>query len=242
MMVARSDGRRTGMARIALGVLAVLMAVLASACSTRGGDIPYAPAGFVAPDPLAGKLPKLPTLLGPGDVIEVKVYRVEDLSGEQLIDEAGRVKVPLIGAVTAVGKTTEQLGADIASALGARYLQNPDVQVLLKTPATRTVTVDGSVVQPGIYPVAGEISLLQAVAMARGPSPTANSRRVAVFRVVNGQRMAAAFDLKSIRDGEMADPVIYPDDIVVIDGSAISETWSLLVQALPIAALFQPFN
>lgn len=242
MMVASSASRRTGMNRIALGLLSLVLAVMSSACSTRGGDIAYDPPGFAAPDPLAGKLPRLPTLLGPGDVINVKVYRVDNLSGEQTVDEAGRVKVPLIGAVSASGKTTEELGSEIASALGARYLQNPDVQVFLKTPATRVITVDGSVSQPGIYPVAGEISLLQAIALARGPNTTANTRRVVVFRIVDGQRMAAAFDIKSIRAGEMADPKIYPDDIIVVDGSAISQTWQVLVQALPLVALFQPFR
>lgn len=242
MMVASLGSRRTGMNRIALGILSLALAMMTSACATRGGDIAYDPAGFVAPDPLAGKLPRLPTLLGPGDVLNVKVYRVDSLSGEQMVDEAGLIKVPLIGAVSASGKTTAELGGEIASALGARYLQNPDVQVFLKTPATRVITVDGSVNQPGLYPIGGEISLLQAVALARGPTNTANTRRVVVFRIIDGQRMAAAFDIKSIRAGEMADPKIYPDDIIVVDGSAISETWQVLVQALPIIALFQPFR
>lgn len=218
------------------------LAVLTAACAGRGGDIPYDPPSFTAPDPLAGKLPTLPAVLGPGDVVDVRVYRVENLSGEQTIDAAGRIKVPLIGAVAAAGKTTDEVGGEIASALGARYLQQPDVQVLLKSQAARMITVDGSVNQPGLYPVTGELSLLQTIAMARGTAQGANLRRVVVFRTIEGQRMAASFDLKSIRNGEMADPVVYADDIVVVDGSSLSATWTLLIQTLPIVALFQPLR
>ncbi|WP_088307261.1 polysaccharide biosynthesis/export family protein [Novosphingobium sp. B 225] len=221
---------------------AILLALALAACATRGGDIPYDPAGFVAPDPLADKIPKLPPVLAPGDVITIKVYNVESLSGDQAIDVAGRIKVPLIGNVAAAGKTTDQLGQEVAAALGERYLQAPDVQVLLKAPMLRVVTVDGSVSQPGLYPVAGQTSLLQTIAMARGTADGANTHRVVVFRTIKGQRMAASFDLNSIRDGKMADPAIYPDDIVVVDGSALSSTWKLLLQSLPVVALFRPFG
>lgn len=243
MMLASFSCRfHTVLGRLGLGLLSLLLAVLVSACAGRGGNVAYDPPGFVAPDPLAGKLPQLPTVLGPGDVIEVKVFRVDNMSGAQTIDASGRIKVPLIGAVTAAGKTADQLEQEIASVLGAQYLQDPDVQVLLKTPVTRLVTVDGSVVQPGLYPVTGELSLLQTIALARGTAQGANIHRVVVFRMINGQRMAAGFDLKSIRHGEMADPKIYADDIVVVDGSSLTATWTLLIQTLPIVALFQPFR
>ncbi|MCL9999646.1 MAG: polysaccharide export protein [Erythrobacter sp.] len=242
MRGAFSDYARAAMDRFCRIVSAALLAVVLAACAGRGGDIPYDPPGFTAPDPLANKLPQLPTVLGPGDVIEVKVYRVADLSGEQVVDNTGRIKVPLIGALVAAGKTADQLETDIASALGARYLQSPDVQVMLKTPVARLITVDGSVVQPGLYPVTGQVSLLQTIAMARGTAQGANPHRVVVFRTIEGQRMAASFDIESIRDGKMDDPAIYPDDIVVVDGSSLSATWTLLIQTLPLVALFQPFR
>lgn len=228
-----------GLCRLAL---IVGLALIAAACSTRGGNIPYDPPGFTAPDPLADKIPQLPPVLAPGDVITIKVYKVDNLSGDQALDLAGRIKVPLIGTLAAAGKTPDQLETEIAAALGARYLQSPDVQVLLKTPMMRTITVDGSVTQPGMYPVSGETSLMQTIAMARGTAEGANKHRVVVFRTIKGQRMAASFDLDSIRDGKMADPAIYPDDIVVVDGSQLSATWKLVLQSLPFVALFRPFG
>lgn len=242
MRGAFSDRARAAMSRFCRLAAALLLAAGLAACAGRGGDIPYDPPGFTAPDPLANRVPQLPTVLGPGDVIEVKVYRVADLSGEQVVDNTGRIKVPLIGALAAAGKTTDQLESDIAAGLGARYLQNPDVQVMLKSPVARLVTVDGSVSQPGLYPVTGRISLLQTIAMARGTAQGANPHRVVVFRMIDGQRMAASFDLESIREGKMDDPAIYPDDIVVVDGSSLAATWTLLIQTLPLVALFQPFR
>ncbi len=203
MTVAFSDSGSARFGRFGRAFACLLLAMLITACAGRGGDIAYDPPGFTAPDPLANKLPQLPTVLGPGDLIDIRVYRVDSLSGEQVIDDTGRIKVPLIGAVNAAGKTTDALGSDIAAALGARYLQNPDVQVLLKAPVARLVTVDGSVMQPGLYPVAGRISLMQTIAMARGTAQGANPNRVVVFRTIGGQRMAASFDLESIRDGKM---------------------------------------
>lgn len=242
MRGAFSNHARAMMLRFRRIAAAALLAVVLTACAGRGGDIPYDPPGFTAPDPLANKLPQLPTVLGPGDVIDVKVYRVADLSGEQVVDNTGRIKVPLIGALVAAGKTADQLETDIAAALGARYLQNPDVLVILKTPVARLVTVDGSVAQPGLYPVTGELSLIRTIAMARGTSQDANPNRVVVFRIIDGQRMAASFDLESIREGKMDDPAIYPEDIVVVDGSSLAATWTVLIQTLPLVALFQPFR
>ncbi len=222
--------------------LAILLGLTLTACGGRGGDIAYDPPGFGAPDPLENKLPQLPPVLAPGDVLTIKVYRVDSLTGDQAIDPAGRIKLPLIGTLQAAGKTTDQLGAEIARGLGERYLQSPDVQVLLKTPMLRTVTVDGSVAQPGLYPLATQTTLIQTIAMARGTSEGANPRRIVVFRTIQGQRMAASFDLESIREGKMADPPIYPDDIVVVDGSSLTATWKLVLQSLPIVALFRPFG
>ena len=77
--------------------------------------------------------------------------------------------------------------------------------------------------------------------MARGTDENSNPRRVAIFRTVGGQRMAAAFDLTSIRRGENPDPQVYAGDIVVVDGSRANSTFSKIVAALPLVAIFRPF-
>jgi polysaccharide export outer membrane protein len=62
-----------------------------------------------------------------------------------------------------------------------------------------------------------------------------------VFRQINGQRNAAALDLTSIRDGVDPDPIIYANDIVVVDGKEISPTWMAVLQTVPLISLFTRF-
>ena len=138
------------------------------------------------------------------------------------------------------GASKEQ-AAEIKKKLGDKYMNDPQVQVAVKSASSARITVDGSVVQPGIYPVQGKTSLIQAIAMAKGTTDDANPHRVVIFRQINGQRQAAAFDLKSIRRGEMADTEVFGDDIIVVDGSASKSTFKTIVSTVPLLSLFRPF-
>ena len=220
-------------------VLVAALALMLSACAaTRGGSIPYNQAGFGAPD-----APRVAAVddaykLAPLDTITVTVFQVPDLTRDYAIDQSGRLTMPLVGRVEAVGLSTGELGTLIATKLNEKYLRNPNVTVALKESASRVVTVDGSVRQPGIYPAVGSLSLIQVVALARGTDDFANPRRVAIFRTIGGKRMAAAFDLTSIRRGEMQDPSIYPGDTVVVDGSGVKKAQRDILQSLPLASIF----
>jgi polysaccharide export outer membrane protein len=101
------------------------------------------------------------------------------------------------------------------------------------------VTVDGAVQNAGQFPVAGQMTLIQAVALAKGTREDANSRRVAVFRMIDGKRAAAAFDLTAIRRGEADDPRIYAGDIIVVDGSSIKAAQKQFFQTVPMLSLFR---
>jgi polysaccharide export outer membrane protein len=142
--------------------------------------------------------------------------------------------------VNAANLTTAELDAKLTELLGQKYFQNPDVSVAIKDSSAHVVTLDGAVQQPGRYPVAGPITLMQAVATARGTTPDANSRRVAIFRTIDGQRQAAAFDLTDIRRGQAKDPQVYAGDIIIVDGSRIKEIQRQLLQTVPLLGYFRP--
>ena len=220
--------------------IATALLLLAGCADTRGGPIPY-DRPLAAPDE-----PRIVALesnykIAPMDQLGIKVFKSEDLSGDYEVDLAGRISLPLIGEVEAANLTTAQLDEKLTSKLGEKYLQNPDVAVSIKKSTARVVTVDGAVRESGSFPVAGPMTLIQAVALAKGPTEEANPRRVAVFRTVDGQRQAAAFDLTAIRRGQAADPKIFPGDIIVVDGSGIKAFQKQILQNLPLFSIFRPF-
>lgn len=222
----------------------ILSLVLVSGCNaTRGGPIAYeVPPNFERPDAPRAATFGADYRIATGDTLAVTVYQVEPLSKDYVVDLAGNIGFPLIGDVQAVGRTTSELRQDIATRLGARYLRNPDVTVSIKESTSNNVTVEGGVRRPGLFPVTGPMTLIQSIALAGGVDPQqGNARRLAIFRRIEGQRMAAAFDLVSIRRGEMPDPEIFPGDIVVVESNRSRSLFQDIMQSLPLIALFRPF-
>ncbi|HEX5257634.1 MAG TPA: polysaccharide biosynthesis/export family protein [Sphingomicrobium sp.] len=226
--------------RPVLAVVATAAIAVTAGCDTRGGSIPYDRA-LAAPD--EQKFQTLPEdyRIAPMDMLTIKVFKADDLSGDYSVDLAGHISMPLVGQVEAANLTTDQLDEKLTQLLGAKYFEHPDVSVAIKQSTAHVVTVDGAVTQSGQYPVAGPVTLIQAVALAHGTTEDANAHRVAVFRTISGQRQAAAFDLTSIRRGEAPDPQIYPGDIVVVDGSKIKEAEKQIFATVPLLGIFRPF-
>jgi polysaccharide biosynthesis/export protein len=216
-------------------------AVAVAACATRGGNVPYEPKGFEAPDVQGQAVENMSRPIGALDLIKIAVFQVDSLSGEYKVDPNGMIDYPLLGQVQAQGRTTDQLSQQIATALSAKYLQSPSVNVSIKERAEQTITVDGSVRNPGVFMVKGPTTLLQAVAMAKGTSEDANPSRVLVFRTIRGERMAGAFDLQDIRRAKAEDPIIYGNDIVIIDGSRARQVYRELMSSLPLLTILRPF-
>ena len=180
--------------------------------------------------------------IGVGDKLDVRVFQVEDLSFEELVvDTSGNINMPLIGAVRSAGRTAGEMSSDIAERLAARYLRDPQVTVTVKEAASQKVTVDGAVTKPGVYEMRGSTSLLQAVAMAEGPTGVADLTQVAIFRTIDGQRSVAVFDLAAIRQGRASDPGVFGDDVIVVDTSRLSSTLRNLIGVIPALAIFRPY-
>jgi polysaccharide export outer membrane protein len=177
-------------------------------------------------------------VIGPQDKLRIRVFQVKDLSfDEEEVDANGQIQLPLIGKVTAAGKTTMQLQDELAQRLGDRYLQSPQVAVSVAESASQKVTVEGEVKTPGVYQMRGRTTLMQAIAMAGGPSDQADLHKVAVIRETEGQRKAAVVDYQAVRDGRGGDPVIEGNDVVVVDSSTTKTVWSNVMKNLPIFTL-----
>lgn len=180
--------------------------------------------------------------IGVGDKINVRVFQVPDLSFDDLIiDTSGNVQMPLIGTVAGSGRTPAEMAADIAERLSAQYLRDPQVTVTVTEAASQKITIDGAVTRPGVYEMRGSTSLLQAVAMAEGPTRLADLSKVAVFRTIEGRRSVALFDLAAIRQGRAEDPRVLGDDVVVVDISRLNSALREILGAVPALAIFRPF-
>lgn len=179
--------------------------------------------------------------VAPMDTLQIQVFGVSDLDGAYQVDFEGRLKLPLIGEVPVVGKTAGEIAFLLEERYEQNFLQDPDVSVTIEQSVGRRITVDGSINSPGLYPITGNLTLLQAVAQAGGPADGANPRNVVVFRQINGQRHAAAFDLLAIRNGKAEDPEVFGNDIIVVDGSEARQTYGEVLRSLPLIALFMAF-
>jgi polysaccharide export outer membrane protein len=170
------------------------------------------------PDPANGLAPQ-DYRIGPLDELDMVVFQEKDLTLTVDVDASGRIVLPLVGSVIAAGKTPDALANEIAAKLGEKYLQDPQVAIVVKKPVSQKITVEGEVTKPGVYAISGRTTLIKAVALASGADQYANFRRVAVFRYVGDKRYAALFNLDKINKGEATDPEVYNNDIVVVEKS-----------------------
>ena len=179
--------------------------------------------------------------IGPLDTIDVSVYQEPDLSVKKAqVDAAGNVALPLVGTVAAAGKTASELSAELGRKFEAKYLNNPQVTVLVASSVSQKVVVQGEVSEPGVFEIKGPTTLLEAISMAKGETRVAALKDVAVFRTINGQRMGAMFDIASIRRGEAKDPELIGNDVVVVGFSAGKSMWRDMLQASPLLNVFRP--
>ncbi len=154
--------------------------------------------------------------LGPQDLIEIEVFQAEELNRTVRVNTRGQISLPLVGVIDVGGLTVPEVEKSLSDRLADGLLQDPHVSVFVKEYTSQRVTVEGSVNRPGIYPLQGRTSLLQALAIAGGASVVADENAIVVFRVIDGVKMAGLFDIEQIRAGTADDPDIYGDDIVVV--------------------------
>lgn len=228
--------------RIGFGAI-LLIAPILSACSHANENIPSGEAAyrtFPAPQPNSAPLDYT---IGPLDSISITVFQEPDLTLPNVqVDAAGNVLLPLIGSVVAAGRTTSELSNDIAIKLKTRYLENPQVSVIVISSVSQKVTVDGSVTEPGVYAIQGRTTLLDALAMAKGTTRVAALDQVLIFRQIGGQDQVARFNVADIRNGRQPNPEILGSDVIVVGFSALKGAYRDLLTTAPLIAAFTNFS
>jgi polysaccharide export outer membrane protein len=173
-------------------------------------------------------------LVGPFDKLTIDVFGIKDLSDREVqVDASGRASFPLVGSFEAAGKTPHEIEQELAQRL-QDYVRNPQVTVNLKETLSQVITVDGQVTKPGLYPVVGNMSLMQAVATAGGAGEFAKLEDVVVLRNANGKRYAALYNLGAIRRGYYDDPQMYAGDVVIVGESRARRIFRDIITAAPL--------
>jgi polysaccharide export outer membrane protein len=159
--------------------------------------------------------PDEPYRIGREDVLDVAVWRDPDLSRTVPVRPDGFISLPMAGELKADGKTPKELEQEIRQALKP-YVQEPKVTVIVREVNASRVFVTGEVTRPGVYPMRGRISVLQAIALAGGFSDFADPGAIMVIRR-DGKGVPVNYaDLVTDDDKERTDVWLVPGDTVVV--------------------------
>lgn len=176
------------------------------------------------------------TMISEQDKLDVVVFKVPELSASGLtVETNGAISLPLVGSVVVRGLSITQAERKIAGLLQKSYMQDPKVTVTRTEQAFKRVTVEGAVRTPGVFPITGRMTFLQAIALSQGLTDLANDKAVIVFR--NGRQYGVNLDL--IRNGKAPDPILQNDDRIVVLKSDNKVLEEKVINYLP--ALLSPF-
>ena len=151
--------------------------------------------------------------IGAEDVIFVKVWRDNDVSGQFLVRPDGRISVPLIGDVTASGRTPEQLEKDISERL-SKFIKDPQVNVGILSVGSKKYFILGEVNKPGSFPLVVPTNVLEALVNAGGFRDFANQTKILILR---GDKVFT-FNYKQVTGGKKPEQniLLEPGDKIIV--------------------------
>ena len=201
--------------------------ILAQGCKSSGGVTGMAN-GATAPGAATGDAKVVPTVNGlppdpgsaaiprisEGDLLQLEVFQAPEMSTKERVMASGEIFLPLIGAVKVAGLTQEEAEQLITRKLSENYLQNPQVNLFVEESASLKVTVVGDVGAPGVFPLKGQMTLMEAIALAKGVKGTAKDE-VVLFRKTGPTGIKAyIIDIGEIEEGSLGNPPLIGGDTV----------------------------
>ncbi len=153
----------------------------------------------------------------PEDVLEIYVWKEEQLQREVVVRPDGGVSFPLVGSITAAGKTTSALEADITKEL-SEYIPDAVVSVSIKELKGLRIYVNGKVKKPGEYTLGRYVDVLQALTLAGGVTPFADANDIRILRRENGKEVVYRFNYSQVEKGKNLSQniVLKPSDVVIV--------------------------
>ncbi len=157
--------------------------------------------------------------LGAGDVVEVRVYQENGLSGLYRVGTDGTFDFPLVGRIDAAGQTPGALGDRLIERLKAGFLRDPQVSVFVKEFNSKKVFVLGEVHKPGTFKFEDRMTIVQAVTLAGGLKGLAEKNGIVLTRVVDGHERKFVVPFEDIGLGRQQNVLLQPGDIVFVPES-----------------------
>ncbi len=136
-----------------------------------------------------------------GDLLQVTVWKEADLTGEVLVRSDGGLSFPLVGDLTAAGKTVEALRDEFTARL-KNFIPDPVVTIATKTMGGNEIYVIGRVQRPGGYPFVKPLDVMEALSLAGGGTPFASLNSILILRRENGQQRTIAFRYSDVAHGK----------------------------------------
>jgi polysaccharide export outer membrane protein len=170
---------------------------------------PREPVAYVAPGPHY--------LVQPGDVLQITVWKEEDLQREVLVRPDGGMSFPLAGDVVAAGRTVEDIQKDLSARIES-FIPEPVVTVAVKQVVGNRVYVVGRVNKPGEIIMGHELTVMQALSLAGGVTPFAALNKVHVLRRDSGVERSIPFRYGDVEKGRNLSQniVLQNGDVVVV--------------------------
>jgi len=196
----------------------MIVAVLCMASVPAGAQ--QAPSGLADTPPagtsIASSLPPK-CVIGVGDVLGITFWREQALSGDVVVRPDGKISLPLLNDVQAAGFTPEQLSQALAVA-AVKFVDEPDVAVIVKEIRSRKVFLVGQVATPGMVPLTGDMNVLQLIAVGGGLLEYADRKDIVVIRTANRQEMRFKFNYDDVLNGKnrKQNILLQPGDTVVV--------------------------
>jgi polysaccharide export outer membrane protein len=197
---------------VAITALAIVAGVVGQTLAAGQGVADQAPkpAGSTAPAP-AG-VAQAPTVdknaapadyvIGPDDILTIKVWQDDKMSGDVVVRPDGKVTLALINDIQAAGLTPDQFRVKVTEAASKFIKDEPTVDVIVKQINSRRVFVSGEVAKPGPYPLSSRMTVVQIIALAGGPTQYADKSKVTILRTENGKTTLLKVNYSDILKGK----------------------------------------
>ena len=207
---------RKGWGKTLMGRILLLMTILLVALSAGAQAQEKKPAGAAAD--VAAAMDFGPDyILGPGDLIDIAVWKDETLTKSVIVLPDGKISFPLIGEIKAAGRTIPQLKQEITKRISP-YAPDPIVSIEVRQVNSMLIYVIGRVNNPGRFSLNTNVNVLQALTMAGGLNPFARRDKIKILRREGGKTTILGFKYDAVVEGtELEQNVILQrGDLIVV--------------------------